>query len=130
MKARAIDHVNLRIPEDRIDEALTFYRDALGFETENLDAYRTGTRPLFTFRLGETCVIHVTPTDTFEVPTGNNFAHVAIVVTASIDAVRDVLADHGIEIERDGTPLGATGKNSAVYVRDPFGYLLEIKEAN
>lgn len=129
MKARAIDHVNLRIPDDRIDDALTFYRDALGFETENLDAYREGDRPLFTFRLGETCIIHITPTDTFEVPSGNNFNHVAIVVTASIDAVRDVLADHGIEVERDGTPLGATGKNPAVYVRDPFGYLLELKEA-
>jgi catechol 2,3-dioxygenase-like lactoylglutathione lyase family enzyme len=129
MEARAIDHVNLSMPEDRIDEALAFYRDALGFETENLDAYREGTRPLFSFRLGDTCIIHVSPTDGFEPPTGNNFDHVAIVLEASIDAIRNLLDDHGIEIERDGTPLGATGRNPAVYVRDPFGYLLELKEA-
>lgn len=129
MKASHMDHVNLRIPEDRIDDAIAFYRDALGFEVEGLEAYREGERPIFTFRLGETCVIHVTPIDDFEGFSGRGFDHVAIVLEATIEECRATLDDAGIEIERNATPLGATGSNPAVYVRDPFGYLLELKEA-
>lgn len=129
MEATHVDHVNLRIPADRIDEALSFYRDALGFGVEDLGAYRDGERPIFTFRLGERAVIHVSPTDDFEAPSGRNFAHVCIVFDATIEEVRELLDREGIEVERSGTPLGATGSNPAVYVRDPFGYVLELKEA-
>lgn len=129
MDARAIDHVNLAIPADRVDDALSFYRDALGFGVEDLDAYRDGDRSIFTFRLGETCVVHVSPVDDFEPPSGNNFAHVCIVLEASVDEIRDLVEREDIEVEREGNPLGATGRNPAVYVSDPFGYTLELKAA-
>lgn len=129
MQARHMDHVNFRIPEDRVDEAIAFYQDALGFDVEGLEAYREGERPIFGFRLGEASVMHVLPVDDFEEASGRNFDHVAIVLETTIEECKATLADAGIEVERESTPLGATGTNPAVYVRDPFGYLLELKEA-
>ncbi|OYR64617.1 lactoylglutathione lyase, partial [Halorubrum ezzemoulense] len=36
--------------------------------------------------------------------------------------------DAGVEVEkRLDSPLGATGEAGAVYVRDPFGYRVELK---
>ncbi|WP_435348634.1 VOC family protein [Haloarchaeobius sp. HRN-SO-5] len=127
MDARAIDHVNVRIPADRVDEAVAFYRDGLGFETENLQAWRDGERPLFSFRLCESSVVHVSPTDGFEPPTEHNYRHYCIVLDADIDDIKTVLDEAGIEIDRESNPLGATGRNPAVYVTDPFGYKLELK---
>lgn len=129
MQADAIDHVNVRIPEERIDEAVTFYRDGLGFDTENLEAYRQGDRPLFSFRLCADAVIHVSPTDGFEPPGDANYRHYCIVIDADIDELKAVLAEADIEIQRESNPLGATGRNPAVYVEDPFGYTLELKAA-
>lgn len=129
MDVRAIDHVNFLIPEDRVDEALAFYRDALGFGVEDLEAYREGDRPLFSFRLGESCVIHVSPTDEFEAPSEQNFRHVCLVVEATREEVKAKLDEAGYEVRRESNPLGATGRNPAVYVEDPFGYVLELKQA-
>lgn len=130
MNVKAIDHVNLRIPVDDLSAAVQFYGDALGFEAENLDLYERGEKSFFSFRLSETSVIHVRPVDDFEPPSGHNYDHVALLVEESISEVKDRLVDAVVEIESELEPLGATGVAPAVYVRDPFGYLIEIKEAN
>jgi len=122
-----LDHVNLRIPENRVDDAAAFYRDTLGFPLEDLDAYRAGERPIFSVRLSETSIIHLSPSEAFEPPAEDNFDHAAIVVEESIDAVKRELEEADIAIERESTPKGATGTAPAVYIRDPFGYRLEIK---
>lgn len=129
MDGCSIDHVNIQIPRDQIDEAVDFYREGLGFATENLEAYREGDRPLFSFRLSETSVIHVRPINPgeFEPPARTNYDHFAIVLDADIDEIRGVLDDADIDVRRSSTPLGATGRNPAVYVDDPFGYVMELK---
>ncbi|TYT62601.1 VOC family protein [Natrialba swarupiae] len=129
MDVSDIDHVNIRIPTGSVDEAVAFYRDGLGFEPENLDRYRDGERTIFSFRLNERCILHVRPVESFSPPDGKGFDHFAIVVEESIEEVRERLEEADIEIERDGNPLGATGRAPAVYVRDPFDYLIEIKTA-
>jgi catechol 2,3-dioxygenase-like lactoylglutathione lyase family enzyme len=125
-----LDHANLTIPEDGVDDAVAFYRDALGFELEDLDAYRAGDRPIFSVRLSETGLLHLSPSENFEPPEGTDFDHVAIVVEDGIDAIEQQLSEAGVEIEREPRDLkGATGTAPAVYVRDPFGYRVEIKTA-
>lgn len=130
MEVDAIDHVNLCLPTDRIEDALAFYRDGLGFGVEDLAAYRDGDRPIFTFRLGETTVVHVRPLppEEFDPPSGNGYNHVALRVDRPIEEVKDLLAAADIEVETEGDRLGATGVAPAVYVRDPFGYRIELKE--
>lgn len=130
MNVTAIDHVNLQIPNDGIDTAIEFYRDVLGFEPENLALYNDGQKSFFSFRLTDTSVIHVRPVDDFREPSGHNYDHVALLIEESVEAVTQVLDDAGIGIERQSEPLGATGVAPAVYVTDPFGYLIEIKKAN
>jgi catechol 2,3-dioxygenase-like lactoylglutathione lyase family enzyme len=129
MDVRSIDHVNLRIPEDGVDEALEFYRDRLGFGIEGLERYRDGDQPFFDVRLAPAHVIHLWPTDEFESPTGNNYNHVALIVEDDIEAVKERLSAAEVPVESElDSPLGATGRAPAVYVRDPFDYRVELKE--
>jgi catechol 2,3-dioxygenase-like lactoylglutathione lyase family enzyme len=127
MNAAHLDHVNLHIPKSRVNEAVEFYRDTLGFDMEGLNAYRIGDRSIFSVRLSATSIIHLSPSESFEPPENRNFDHVAIVVKETIGRVKSELADAGISIERESTPKGATGTAPAVYIHDPFGYRLEIK---
>ena len=126
MNVQAIDHLNLKIPEDEIDTVIAFYHDILGFDIENRDLYEAGEKGFFSIRLANENVIHLRPTTEFEAPTGGSFDHVALRIKESIDDIKAQFTAH--DIERESNPLGATGTAPAIYVRDPSGYLLEIKE--
>jgi catechol 2,3-dioxygenase-like lactoylglutathione lyase family enzyme len=127
MRARHIDHVNLRIPEDGAEEAREFYGEKLGFGIEDA-LYAADEKPFFDVRLSATAVIHLWPTDEFERPTETNYDHVAVVVEESVESIEAELDDAGVEVEKTlDSPLGATGEAGAVYVRDPFGYRVELK---
>ncbi|KAB1190044.1 VOC family protein [Haloferax sp. MBLA0076] len=127
MDVTAIDHVNLRIPEDGLDDALAFYSDALGFDIENRDLFEAGEKPFVSVRLTPVSIIHLQPTSTFQPPNETAFDHVAIEFDHTIDELRRHLEDGGVDIDRQLEPLGATGVAPAVYVTDPFGYTLELK---
>ena len=128
MNAEWVDHLNLRIPADRVDEFVELYRDNLGFDLEHLDAYRNDEKPFFYLRLTETSVFHVSPREeSFDGPSGENFNHVAIFVDEPRSAVRKRLEDSDAEIREEATRLGATGEYPSVYAEDPFGYVIEFK---
>lgn len=127
MDVEAIDHANLHIPEDGVEEAVAFYRDGLGLDVENLDLFRSGEKPFFSVRLAPTHVVHVQPDPEFEAPSGANFDHLALTVSAEFESLKAELDAAAIEVDRELEPLGATGTNPAVYVTDPFGYTLELK---
>lgn len=127
MNARHIDHVNLRIPADGIDDAKAFYGDQLGFGIED-SRYETDEKPFFDARLSPTGVVHLWPSEDFEPPTETNFNHVCVVLDESIETIESTLEAAGVEIEtRLDSPRGATGEAPSVYVRDPFGYRIELK---
>jgi len=129
MDASHIDHVNLRIPEDGVERAAAFYADALGFDVEGRERYEAGEKPFFDVRLTPEAVLHLWPTDDFDPPTGENYDHVAIVVDHTIEEMRERLDRAGVPIQKELTPLGATGEAPAAYVKDPFGYTVELKSA-
>jgi lactoylglutathione lyase len=126
MQPEVIDHVNLYIPEGGVAQAVEFYRDVLGFETENLRAYRDGDRALFTFRPGRGCVVHVMETDSFD-PPGENFNHLAVVMDDSRETLEADLADAGVSVDRERDRTDRPGADVAIYVTDPFGYTLELR---
>ncbi len=130
MNIAAIDHVNLRIPQNGIETAIEFYETVLGCRTENLDRYEAKEKSFFSFRLNETNVIHVRPDDSFRESSGHSYDHLAVRVNDSVEELKRQFEDADIEIVKEIEPLGATGVAPAVYVRDPFGYLLELKETN
>ncbi|MFW6458358.1 MAG: VOC family protein [Halodesulfurarchaeum sp.] len=125
MDALAIDHANLRIPPDSIDEALDFYVGKLGFEAEGLSAFEQGELPFVAIRLTDRSTIHLWPETDFEPPGERNFDHLAIHLEDSEQTIRETLSGANIVDQRE--VLGASGWAQSFYVRDPFGYLLELK---
>lgn len=130
MRVLAIDHLNLRIPAEGVETAVSFYRDVLGFEIEGRQRYESGKKPFFDVRLTPESILHLWPTEEFAEPSGNNYNHVAFRVEESIDEVKSRLRKGDVDIERElDAPLGATGEAPAVYIRDPFGYRVELKQS-
>ena len=129
MNGTAIDHANLRIPEDGVEAAVAFYRDALGFGIDGMDLYEAGEKPFFSVRLAPGAVIHLQPDATAERSEADRsgYDHIAVRVDDTIEGIESTLDDAGVEIDRRLDPLGATGVAPAVYVTDPFGYRLELK---
>ncbi|ERH12860.1 MAG: hypothetical protein J07HB67_01886 [halophilic archaeon J07HB67] len=128
MNTTRLDHLNLRIPADGVPDALDFYRDTLDIGVEGLDRYRADEKPFFDLRIAPDQVVHLWPTPEFDRPTATNYDHLALAVAEPIETVETELADAGVEIESHlDSPLGATGEAPAVYVRDPFGYRVELK---
>ena len=128
MDVEAIDHVNLRIPKaGGVERATEFYVDVLGFTVEGFDLYPEE-KPFFSVRLSEDSVIHLWPTEEFETPhRRENYDHVALRLAEDVEDIKSRLDAGGVEIEQELEPLGATGVAPAVYVRDPFGYRVELK---
>lgn len=139
MEASAMDHVNLRYPEDELATALEFYVEKLGFEAE-LVAYDEDGEPYvdhpshFSVRLGETSLMHMTPEsdptiiNRYQDAERTGFDHVGILFDEPLSAIKARLDEAGIEVHREFEPTGATGTAPAVFVIDPFGYMLELKE--
>jgi catechol 2,3-dioxygenase-like lactoylglutathione lyase family enzyme len=123
----AIDHLNLRIPTDSRSEAIAFYGDTLGFDIERLDQYEAGETPFFAVRLTADSVLHLWPDEDFEHPQGVNYDHVSLHLDQSAAAIRERIEAEGVEIVDEREVLGANGDGRAIYVRDPFGYLVELK---
>jgi catechol 2,3-dioxygenase-like lactoylglutathione lyase family enzyme len=128
MKGRHIDHVNLHIPDDGKADAEAFYGGTLGFGIEDT-AYEAGEKSFFDVRVSATSVLHLWPDAGFERPSGANFKHVCVVVEESSEAIEATLREAGVEPDKlSDAPMGATGAAPAVYVTDPFGYQVELKE--
>lgn len=122
-----IDHLNIRIPEDGVQKALEFYRDILGFETWKLDDYRKDKRTSFFFKIGENALLNIRPKTDFQRPEGKNYDHFCIVADKEISKLEKDLENGGYSILRKSNPLGTQGRAPALYVEDPFGYVIKLK---
>lgn len=121
------DHTNWRVRD--IEASLRFYRDLLGLEPFGLEEYRRRGRGLVSLRVTPNFILHLSPAPDFEPASTGGYDHLALVVEGEdLDSLEQKLDDAGIEIERRQTDVtGAKGKGDAIYVRDPDGYLIELK---
>ncbi len=131
LSVTGLDHFVLRVRD--LDRSIGFYRDMLGLPIECLDEYRAGTRPFVSARVGGQ-LIDLVPDSTYDPEDGmrsGGFLHLCVRVSGALE--RDVLPRvraAGVEVIED-TPmirLGATGYGPSIYVRDPDGYIVELKE--
>ena len=92
----------------------------MGIKVESLSTEQPLKQPL---------ILHLRPDLEFEpVPTGG-YDHLALVVEGTdVEALARRLEEAGVEIEQrlEGV-VGARGEGEALYVRDPDGYLIELK---
>ncbi len=132
IQVEGLDHFVLRVRD--LDASLRFYRELLGLPIEFLDQYRAGTRPFVSARVGGQ-LIDLVPDSTYDPAVGLNaggFMHLCVRVTRPPMAeLIALLKSRGIElIDDQPVPrMGATGMGLSIYVRDPDGYIVELKES-
>ena len=126
----AFDHLVLRVRD--LDASLAFYRDRLGLQVEFLDEFHAGTRPFVSVRVGAQ-LIDLVPDPTYDPEAGlraGGLMHFCVRLESALRDAIDALRARGVEVVED-TPvprMGATGVGGSVYVRDPDGYVVELKE--
>lgn len=126
-----LDHFVLRVRD--LDRSIAFYRDLLGLPIECLDEYRAGTRPFISARVGGQ-LIDLVPDPAYDPEASqraSGFGHLCLRVRGGLVAdVLPVLRERGVPVEtaEPVVRLGATGFGLSIYVRDPDGYTVELKE--
>jgi catechol 2,3-dioxygenase-like lactoylglutathione lyase family enzyme len=127
---RALDHFVLRVRD--LEAALGFYRDVLGLPIEFLDEYRAGQRPFVSARVGGQ-LLDLVPDVTYEPQEGRSkggFLHFCVEVDGRLTDLIPWLKERGVEVLEDQPipRMGARGIGLSIYVTDPDGYVVELKE--
>jgi catechol 2,3-dioxygenase-like lactoylglutathione lyase family enzyme len=127
MKITGADHTNWRVKD--LQRSLRFYRDVLGLEPFGLEEYHREERPIVSLRVTPTFILHLSPDPSFEPGSTGGYDHLALVVEETdMEALAEYLRTSGVEVERRSEGVvGAQGEGGALDVRDPDGYLIELK---
>lgn len=126
-----LDHLVLRVRD--LERAVSFYGDLLGLPIECLEEYRAGTRPFISARVGGQ-LIDLVPDPTYDPAAGaeqSGFLHLCLRVRGRLAGdLLPRLRARAVDVieEAPVLRLGATGYGPSIYVRDPDGYVVELKE--
>jgi len=132
IKVRSLDHFVLRVRD--LDASLAFYRDLLGLEILFLEEYKANERPFVSARVGEQ-LLDLVPDPTYDPDTGKmagGYMHCCVEVENDLTVLVPYLKERGVGLidERPVPRMGARGMGLSIYVLDPDGYVVELKEAN
>ncbi len=119
MRVTEIDHVVLNVADAR--RSLEFYSGVLGLEPVRLTEWEAGEAPFVSVRVHDGFII-----DLMEIErSGENADHLCLVIDDDIDSL---IAD-GTITPTDGPfdLYGARGQGWAVYLRDPDGNRVELR---
>lgn len=113
-----LDHVVLRVRDQQVAER--FYVDVLGATLDHVNTAAS----LVQLRFGEQ-LIDLLPGARGE----DGMDHLCLSIRCpDLVAVRDALAARGVRVEGDvARRRGAYGTGPSLYIRDPDGYLIELK---
>ena len=130
LKVLSLDHFVLRVRD--LDASLAFYGGILGLPIEMLAEYRAGTRPFVSARAGEQ-LIDLGPDPTYDPEAGRNaggFLHCCVEIEPGLERIVPWLRGCGVAIldEQPVPRLGARGMGLSIYIADPDGYIVELKE--
>jgi glyoxylase I family protein len=118
-----LDHVVLRCRQQ--DRTLDFYSRVLGLKEER----RIGQLGLIQLRAGAS-MVDLVPTVEPRIDTGTNVDHFCLgIETDDLGSVISYLRSNSVEIL--GEPAmryGARGMGNSIYVRDPEGNIIELKQ--
>ncbi len=118
-RVTGLDHIVL--VTDDVEALVAFYRDGLGLATEDLEAYRRGDRPFCSVRVDPGTLIDIRPGER----TGENVDHFALVVDADVD---ELATSDRFEVVGGPSDLsGARGTGRGIYIRDPAGNTVELR---
>ena len=130
---QGLDHFVLRVRD--LDRSLAFYRDLLGLRVQFLNEYRAGVRPFVSVCIGDQ-LLDLVPDPTYDPAAGMNaggFMHLCVrVAHPAMAQLIPLLQARDVDLldEQPAPRMGATGMGLSIYVRDPDGYIVELKERN
>lgn len=131
MRITALDHFVLRVTD--LERSLAFYRDTLGLAILFLDEYRRSERPFVSARIGDQ-LLDLIPDPTYEPAEGTTkggFVHFCARFDGlDFETLVAQLEVRGVQmLSADPVPrMGAAGVSRSIYVQDPDGYTIELKE--
>jgi catechol 2,3-dioxygenase-like lactoylglutathione lyase family enzyme len=127
-----MDHIVLNVEDD--EKMIAFYAEMLGFPTERLGEYRSGTVPFPSIRLNDATIIDLFPKKLWQEssaagPGRENLNHFCIALTkAAWMELQERLLAGKVPIEQGPVPRwGAQGTGTSIYFRDPEGNLIEAR---
>jgi catechol 2,3-dioxygenase-like lactoylglutathione lyase family enzyme len=119
LHVRAIDHIVLVTPD--VEACVAWYRDELGMRVEGLERFRNGQKPFASVRVGADTIIDLLPGERGS----QNVDHFALVVDEDVD---ELAATGRFDVVRGPADLsGARGTGRGLYVRDPAGNTVELR---
>ena len=117
-----LDHIVLMTTD--INRSLHFYTEVLGCELVRTVAEM----PLYQLRAGES-LIDIVPANE-DRKDGKNMDHFCLQVTPfDPEQIQKRMRDNGIECGSVERRFGATGYGRSIYIKDPDGNTVELKEA-
>ena len=119
MRVTGLDHIVLNVAD--VHRSLDFYVGTLGMEPVRLREWEAGEALFVSVRVDAGTIIDLMTIDR----DGQNVDHLCLVIEDDVDA----LAERGeLDIEHGPADLfGARGQGRSVYVRDPDGNLVELR---
>lgn len=125
------DHIVLRVRD--LEQALRFYRDILHLPISFLEEYRAGHRLFVSARVGEQ-LVDLVPDPTYDPREGlekGGLSHFCLQVhPGELANIISWLKKQGVNVleEQPSLRVGARGIGLSVYITDPDGYVVELKE--
>ena len=120
VQARGIDHVVLNVAD--VERSVAWYVERLGFEPLRLEEWRRGEVLFASVRLTDTFIIDLFANER----TGANVDHLCLVVDP-IDLDALAASDELDVVSGPSEVFGAQGMGRSVYVRDPDGNVVELR---
>lgn len=119
-RVRGLDHIVLNVADAEC--SMRWYCDRLGLEPERYEEWRAGDAPFVSVRIDEGTIIDLFETER----SGENLNHFAVWVTGDVESI---VSHPDVELVRRAPRVfGARGWGSAVYVRDPDGNEVELRQ--
>ena len=125
-----VDHVNLRVAD--LDRALRFYTGIVGLREVQRNTRADGSVSLLALRAGNS-IVFLQPSPGYVAPADHRQSgldHYSLEIEAADPAgLAAWLREQGVEVVEGPVPrFGAHGRGTSVYVRDPDGHRLELKQ--
>ncbi len=127
-----LDHLNLRVAD--LERALSFYGGVLGMREVRRNSRADGSVSLVALRAGN-CVVFLQPSPGYAPPADDKDSgldHYSLEIEAhDPEALAVHLRAHGVPIATGPAKRwGGHGDGTSIYVRDPDGHEVELKQYN